>query len=231
MPLPLFIAFASVALGTALALVPRRGARIVGPIRFLALIAAIAVIVTHLLPEALHELGPVALAAFAAGMAFPWLMDAAGSIAGRASSTTPTTPIATLEVSYIGLVVHRFGDGLSMGAIARASETPTAALAVLLALAAHIVPVTTVMVLAFVGLRGRRTALYRAVGLGVATMAGVLVAGLALGQGPRDVSPWISAVVAGLLLHLVLPIVPGLGKRAEPPAPASPAQETPSTSE
>jgi len=231
MLLPLFIAFASVALGTALALVPRRGARIVGPIRLLALVAALAVIGTHLLPEALHELGPVALVAFAGGMAFPWLMDLAGALAGRVSSDAPATPIATLEVSYVGLVVHRFGDGLSMGAIARASETPTAALAVLLALAAHIVPVTTVMVLAFVGLRGRRTALFRAVGGAIAAMAGVLVADLALGQGPKDVSPWISAVVAGLLLHLVLPIVPGLGKRAEAGAPERPARENPSASE
>ncbi len=231
MLLPLFIAFASVALGTALALVPRRGARIVGPIRFLALVAALAVIAAHLLPEALHELGPIAIVAFAAGMAFPWVMDLAGAFAGRISSSAPSTPITTLEVSYVGLVVHRFGDGLSMGAIAQSSETPTAALAVLLALAAHIVPVTTVMVLAFVGLRGRRTALLRAVGLGIATMGGVLVADLALGRGPKDVSPWISAVVAGLLLHLVLPIVPGLGKRTEAPTPERSARETPSASE
>src|SRR5690242_11669697 len=110
MLLPLFIAFASVALGTALALVPRRGARIVGPIRFLALVAALAVIGTHLLPEALHELGPIALVAFAAGMAFPWVMDLAGAFAGRISASAPSTPITTLEVSYVGLVVHRFGD-------------------------------------------------------------------------------------------------------------------------
>jgi zinc transporter ZupT len=232
MLLPLFIAFASVALGTALALIPRRGARIVGPIRIVALVAALAVIVTHLLPEAVHELGSWAFVAFAAGMAFPWLMDLAGEVAGRGgSSRAPRTPLATLEVSYVGLVVHRFGDGLSMGAIAQASQTPKAALAVLLALAAHIVPVTTIMVLAFVGLRGPRTALFRAVGLGIATMAGVLVAGLALERGPKDISPWISALVAGLLLHVVLPIVPGLGKRAEAPAPEGAARQNPSASE
>jgi len=232
MLLPLFIAFVSVALGTALALVPRRGARIVGPIRVAALVAALAVIATHLLPEAVHELGPWAFVAFAAGMTFPWLMDLAGAIAGRrGSSNAARTPLATLEVSYVGLVVHRFGDGLSMGAIAQASETPTAALAVLLALAAHIVPVTTIMVLAFVGLRGRRTALLRAVGLGIATMAGVLVASLALERGPKDISPWISALVAGLLLHLVLPIVPGLGKHAAAGSPEGPARENPSASD
>jgi hypothetical protein len=211
---PLIIAFLSVALGTALALVPRDGARIVKPIRIVALIAAVAVIATHLLPEALGELGLWALVAFAAGMAFPWFMDLAFGLIGRGGGGASSTPLATLEVSYAGLVVHRFGDGLSMGAIARASDTRTGALVVLLALAAHIVPVTTVMVLAFVSMKGRRTAMLRAVWLGVATMGGVLVASLALERGPRDVSPWISAVVAGLLLHLVAPALPRWGKRA-----------------
>jgi zinc transporter ZupT len=213
--LPLLIAFLAVAFGTALAVVPRDGARIVRPIRFVALIAAVGVIATHLLPEALHELGPRALVAFAIGMAFPWLMDVVGSLVGRGrEASVPSTPLATLEVSYAGLVVHRFGDGLSMGAIARSTETPSAAFAVLLALAAHIVPVTTVMVLAFVSMKGRRTALLRALGLMVATLGGVLAAGLALENGPTDASPWISALVGGLLLHLVAPALPWWGKRA-----------------
>ena len=215
MLLPLVIAFLSVAFGTALALVPREGARIMKPIRIVALIAAVAVIATHLLPEALRDLGPWALLAFAAGMAFPWLMDLLGGLIGREGKPgAASTPLATLELSYAGLVVHRFGDGLSMGAITRSSDTPTAALTVLLALAAHIVPVTTVMVLAFISLKGRHTAMIRAVGLGVATMGGVVVAMLALERGPRDVSPWISAIVAGLLLHLVAPALPWWGKRA-----------------
>ena len=219
MLLPLLIAFVSIVLGTALALLPREGTRIIAPIRIVALVAALAVIGTHLLPEALAELGLLALVAFAAGMAFPWLLDLAGTFFGRGRDGA--TPLATLEVSYVGLLLHRFGDGLSMGAIARASEKPMAALAVLLALAAHIVPVTTVMVLAFVGLRGRRSAIVRAAGLAAVTMGGVLVAGLALGGsgGPKDVSPWISAVVAGLLLHLVLPSLPFPGKRAHAQAP------------
>ncbi|HEX4336788.1 MAG TPA: hypothetical protein VH062_12805 [Polyangiaceae bacterium] len=209
MLLPLLIAFLAVAMGTALAIVPRDGARIVKPIRIVALVAAVAVIATHLLPEALSELGAWALVAFAGGMAFPWIMDVLGHLIGRSQGDgARSTPLATLEVSYAGLVVHRFGDGLSMGAIARTSETPTAAVTVLLALAAHIVPVTTVMVLAFVTMKGRRVAMVRAVGLGVATMGGVLVAGFALEHGPKDVSPWISAVVAGLLLHLVAPALP-----------------------
>jgi zinc transporter ZupT len=217
MLLPLTIAFVAVVLGAALAILPREGARIVKPIRLVALVAALVVIATHLVPEALEELGPRALIAFAAGIALPWVLEALGGVVTqRRAAGAPSTPVAALEISYAGLVVHRFGDGLSMGAIARSSDTPTAALSVLLALAAHIVPVTTVMVLAFVSLRGRSSALFRAAGLAVATMAGVVAAELALDQGPKDVSPWVSALVAGLLLHLVAPSIPRRAKSAEP---------------
>src|SRR5262245_22230281 len=138
MLLPLTIAFVAVALGAALAILPREGARIVKPIRLVALVAAVVVIATHLVPEALEELGTRALLALAAGVALPWALEALGGVvARRRAGDAPSTPIAALEISYAGLVVHRFGDGLSMGAIARASDTPTAALGVLLTLAAH----------------------------------------------------------------------------------------------
>jgi hypothetical protein len=217
MLLPLTIAFVAVALGAALAILPREGARVVKPIRLVALVAALIVIATHLVPEALEELGPRALIAFAAGIALPWVLEALGGVvARRRAAGAPSTPLAALEISYAGLVVHRFGDGLSMGAIARSSDTPTDALGVLLVLAAHIVPVTTVMVLAFVSLRGRGSAMFRAAGLAAATMAGVVAAELALDRGPKDVSPWVSALVAGLLLHLVAPSIPRRDKSAAP---------------
>jgi hypothetical protein len=217
MLLPLVVAFLAVALGTALALGPRDGARVVAPIRFVALVAALVVIATHLLPEAFEELGLRAFVAFAAGIALPWAMETFGSRLGRRGGPSPsTTPLATLELSYAGLVAHRFGDGLSMGAVARASATPSAALGVLLALAAHIVPVTTVMIVAFVPFRGRRTALVRGLGLAVVTMGGVVVAAFVVDRGPKDVSPWISAFVAGLLLHLVAPAIPKRRRNAEP---------------
>src|SRR5260221_10257732 len=174
MLLPLTVALVAVGLGTWLALGPPDGARIVRPIRLVALVAALAVIATHLLPEAFHELGIKALAGFAAGLALPSAADAIAATLAKQGGSEPTASVAALEISYAGLLAHRFGDGLSMGAIARASSTQGAALAVLLALAAHIVPVTTVMIIAAASLRGRRAALFHAGGLAVATMAGVL---------------------------------------------------------
>jgi hypothetical protein len=216
---PLVVAFVAVLLGTALALGPREGTRAVWPIRLVAMFAAVAVILTHLLPEALHELGLRALAGFAAGLALPSLAEGIGSALARRRGTDHghghghghgghPGSLAALEIAYVGLVLHRFGDGLSMGAYSRTTGTPWAAAGVVLALAAHIVPVTTVMILAIAALRGRRAAMLRAAGLAAATMSGVVVASVAVSGGSESSAPWISAVVGGLLLHIVAHDVP-----------------------
>jgi hypothetical protein len=82
------------------------------------------------------------------------------------------------------------------------------------------------MILAIVDARGRTAALLHGAGLAAATMAGVVAAGAALGvdalvsghghgvghagHGPAEhgLGAWISAVVAGLLLHIVLHDMP-----------------------
>jgi len=100
--------------------------------------------------------------------------------------------------------VHRFGDGLSMGAYSRVPGSLAAHAPVTFAFAAHIVPVTTVMVLAALVARNRRAAMFYAAGLAVAIAAGVLAANAALVDLSHGLEPWISAVVAGLLLHVVV---------------------------
>src|SRR6201999_1552213 len=111
MLLPLIVAFVAVALGAALAVVPSEGTRIVKPLRFIAFVAAVLVIATHLLPEAVEALGVRALLAFALGTFLPWLLDLAGDLAARLrGGEAPSAPHAALELSYAGLVIHRFGD-------------------------------------------------------------------------------------------------------------------------
>ncbi|HVR19524.1 MAG TPA: hypothetical protein VMS65_07505, partial [Polyangiaceae bacterium] len=60
------VAVIAVALGLALGLVPGGRSLIAGPLRTFALSAALTVVLLHLLPEAFSELGPLALALFAA---------------------------------------------------------------------------------------------------------------------------------------------------------------------
>lgn len=214
MLLPLVVAFLAVSLGAWLALGPREGTASVRPIRLVAIVAAVVVIVVHLLPEAFHELGGVrALLGFAAGVAVPTVTERLGAAVSRRPGTSAGGALAGLEIAYTGLVVHRFGDGLSMGAYSPADHGVWAQAGVVLAIALHIVPVTTVMVLALVAARGRRSAFVRSVILALSTMAGVVVAAtmVAAGRtgGTADVSPWISAFVAGLLLHIVAHDLPG----------------------
>jgi zinc transporter ZupT len=211
---PLVVAFVAVFLGAWLALGPREGAAVVRPIRLIAIAAAAVVIAVHLLPEAYHELGFWAVLGFAAGLAVPTVTERVGALfSKRSGGGKDGGAVAGLEIAYAGLVVHRFGDGLSMGAYSRTEHGAWAQAEVVLALAAHIVPVTTVMMLALVAVRGRRAALVRAALLAASTMAGVVVAGVVVAGGPRELSPWISAVVAGLLLHIVVHDMPGVPGR------------------
>ena len=65
MLLPALLALASIAAGTALGLLRADGARVMRAVQLASLIAALAVALLQLLPEAFEALGPVALAAFA----------------------------------------------------------------------------------------------------------------------------------------------------------------------
>ncbi len=87
----------------------------------------------------------------------------------------------------------------------------------LVAFAAHIVPVTAVMLLAIQELRGRGAALVRAAGLLAATLAGVIAVGV-LGAGSDEPLPWLSALLAGLLLHVVSHELPRRGVTRAPEA-------------
>src|ERR1041385_5472113 len=209
MVFPLVVGIVAVALGILLALGPKVGAKSVGPIRVVSVIAAAGVILLHLLPEAWRAIGSWTAVAFLAGLVVPkggeWIAENV-SRRSRNRVRPGDVPLSTaaLDVGYAGLVVHRFGDGLSMGAYARVPDSARVSAIVMLAFAAHIVPVTTVMVLAVSRAKGRRAAYFYGAGLGAAITAGVIAGNAALADLSHGVEPWISAVVAGLLLHVVV---------------------------
>lgn len=209
MLLPLAVGFVAVSLGTALALVPQKESRIGPGVRLVALVAALSVIGAHLLPEAFHSVGWIALLWLAAGAALPSLLHVGvrAVFRNRTIEARKGAELTALELGYVGLVIHRFGDGLSMGAVEHATASKWAELIVLLALAAHIVPVTTIMLFAIRDLRGIRSAVVRGFGLLVATLAGVVFVS-ALGASSEEPLPWVSALVAGLLLHVVSHEIP-----------------------
>jgi len=156
------------------------------------------VVVTHLLPEALRELGPLSILLFLAG----WFAPALAHFIGR-RSTSGRTPHAVLEAGYWGLVVHHVADGIGLGAYTRLPHERGSHLDVIVALAAHTVPLIAVVSLAYRITFGARSAVTRSLGLALASVVGILLSNLAAASTLEGFSPVIAAVAAGLLLHVV----------------------------
>ncbi len=196
--LALLVAVCSVLLGAALSFVPTTSRAVLGYLRTFATLAAVAVVVTHLLPEALAELGPLSILLFVAG----WVAPGLAHFIGR-RSTSGRTQQAVLEAGYWGLVVHHVADGIGLGAYTRLPSADGSHLDVVVALAAHTVPLIAVVSLAYRSTFGARAAVLRSLGLALASVLGIALSSLVSAHALQGFSPVIAAVAAGLLLHVV----------------------------
>ncbi len=200
------VTLASVLAGTLLALVPRSRDLWMGPVRTFALMAALSVVVLHLLPEALSEAGAWAILVFIVGLLTPEMLAKVSMFLWRAGHDAPpgqSRRDLALEASYVGVLVHRVGDGIGLGAFTVELFESSARGGVIAALAAHCVPVVAIVVLTFDSVRGRGSALKRAAGLGVASLSGVLVAHSVPAETFVTASAWVAAFVGGMLVHVV----------------------------
>lgn len=203
------IIIASVVAGTVLALMPRGRDAWMGPMRTFALVAALSVVVLHLLPEALSRVGAFAILAFLAGLLLPEMLGKLGVLLWRAGKSEPgeNEPDKrrdfALEASYFGLLLHRVGDGVGLGAFTSELLTTPGRGGVITALAAHAVPVVAIVVLTFDSVQGRGSALKRAAGLALASIVGVFVAHSIPTEVFAAASAWVAALVGGTLLHVV----------------------------
>ncbi len=196
----------SVLAGTLLALFPRGRDLWMGPMRTFALTAALAVVILHLLPEALSQAGVWAILVFVLGLVTPELLSKLGTFlwrAGRETSGQVNPRDLALEASYFGLLAHRVGDGIGLGAYTGELFVSSARAGVVTALAAHAVPVVAIVVLTFDSVRGRGSALKRAVGLALASIGGVFVAHALPSETFAAANAWVAAFVGGMLLHVV----------------------------
>ena len=208
------LAVLAVLLGLVLGLTRSRA--LVGPLRSFALAAALVVVVSHLVPEALAELGAPGLFVFALSLAGPaWVRLV------RAEHEHSRGGHGALGAGYAGLLLHHVGDGLGLGAYTSLPGGALAHFPVLLALVVHTVPLVAVVTFAFRSVGGTRAALARSAGLALASVLGVIGSGLVPEELSHRLSAWIAAGVAGLLLHVVthdlardLPL-DGLGRSAD----------------
>jgi ZIP family zinc transporter len=191
------LAVLAVTLGLLLGLT--RSHVLVGPLRSFALAAALAVVITHLVPEALSEIGAWGLLLLAFTVAAPaWLrLFRSGHDHGRHGAH------GALGAGYAGLMVHHVGDGLGLGAYTALPGGALAHFDVLLALVVHTVPLVAVVTFAFRSAEGSRSAVLRSAGLALASVVGVLASRLVPEEVSHRLSAWIAAAVAGLLLHVV----------------------------
>lgn len=193
------IAVLSVAFGALLAFSRRTVA--LASVQTFAVVSALGVVLVHLLPEALAGGGLPMLAVFALSWAAAHGLDHLSHGQGEARIGWG------LELGFAGLCLHKIGDGVALGHYARAPLWPGVGPAepsfdVLFAIAAHSVPVAAMVVIAYLP-RGIRPALLRAVLLALAATAGVLLVEVLSPARLLDAQPWIAAVTAGLLVHVV----------------------------
>lgn len=213
---PSAVAVLAVTLGAVAGFLPGWG-RGTGPfVRSFAMVAALGVAAFQLLPEGVEALGGAAAAAAALGYAVPALI---GWVGARVGSPRRATRIA-LEVGWAALLVHQVGDGLALGAMSGGAHAGHGHADLVLALSAHTVPLATMTVLTFRERFGRGVAVARALGLALATLSGIAAAGAVSPATLAAYGPWISAVVAGGLLHLAIHDLPSGWARGGAAAPA-----------
>lgn len=173
-----------------------------GLLRTFAATAAAAVVLTHLLPDALGEVGLWGGLAFLLGLLGPLLLHPLTERLASRRRDLSRQRLA-LEAGFIGLLVHHVGDGLGIGTYAALPGGVLAHLDVTLALVAHTVPLVAVVTLAYRGEYGLGVALRRAGLLAVASAVGVGISFAVPAAALVSGAAWIGALVSGVLLHVV----------------------------
>jgi uncharacterized protein len=203
--LAVVIALSSIILGAALGLLPGSAQRSQSPLRTFAMVVSVAVVLGQMLPESIAELGIAGLLAFAAGFLAPRLLERLAAAMSRPACVHDDAMCTDLglELGYVGLLLHHVGDGIGLGLYAGPLHEGHHHYDVLAALAGHTVPLTALVVLAFRTHRGPVNAALRALGIALSTLVGVGLASM-LSSSSLDVwEPWLTALVGGLLLHVV----------------------------
>ncbi|XYH93673.1 hypothetical protein ACMHYB_38320 [Sorangium sp. So ce1128] len=194
--LGIFLLVLAVALGGLLAVFRCWDNCAMPAIRTFAVIAAASIAMLHLLPEAINELGWLALLPAAAGLLAPAVMERLMVVEDGARHAPATA------LGYAAVLAHQFGEGAAVASLARAGHLSTS---VVLALAAHTVPLAMVVALQMretkVGTSGTRVTCAALAGVGLATVLGALTTRLIGEKRFESAEPWMLSAVAGLLVH------------------------------
>jgi ZIP family zinc transporter len=197
--LGLIILAVAVALGGLAALFREPARWAMSAISTFAVVAAASIALLHLLPEAIAAAGWGALAAAFVGAFGPIALER--MIPSQHGHEAPTTALA---MGYAAVVAHQASEGAALASLA---ETGALSVGIVLAIAAHTVPLAMVVAIRVLeargeGARGHKRAIVLALaGVAAATAVGAAAGSVLGGERLVAVQPWLLAAVAGLLLH------------------------------
>lgn len=195
----LAIAVFSVAFGALLGLWDALGKRVLGAIQTFGFAAAIGLVLLQLLPEAFVRLGWVALVLFLVASRVPAWLE---TFAHRALHAGSGRAVG-LDLAYAGFAIHQIADGVSMGTFTGGTHAHHDHGDYFLATAGHTIPLTALLVGMIAASRGKRAALWRAIGLAIAVALGIALPSLVDTRVLAHADAWIGAIAAGLLFHAV----------------------------
>jgi hypothetical protein len=206
----------AVLVGGLAALFRESGRRVIAAIRTFAVVAAVSIALLHLIPEAIAAIGPITLLATALGALGPAVLERAIPSQRGHTHDAPTTSLA---MGYAAVIAHQAGEGAALALLA---STGALSAGIVLAIAAHTVPLAMVVAIRVLEVRAgagaRRATALALTGVALATVAGALGSTLVGAARLAAVEPWLLSLVAGLLLHALSHDV------LEPPGASTPAR-------
>ncbi|WP_437764179.1 hypothetical protein WMF27_36830 [Sorangium sp. So ce281] len=188
----------AVMLGGIAAIFRHRSEGAMSALRTFALVGAASIALLHLLPEAVGEIGWLALFAAASGFLAPAVLERL--VLGEAGAhRTPTT---ALSMGYAAVLAHQFGEGAAVASLSRVGQL---SLPVVLVIAAHTVPLAMVVAIQVLEVKadtgGKRAMSAALAGIALATVVGAFATRLVDLEHLEVIEPWLLSAVAGLLLH------------------------------
>lgn len=196
----LAITTSSIVVGVVLGVLTRRGAASFGALRVFAVAAVATAVALQMLPEALSEMGGAALLVFVGALVLPGLLS---PVLRRVAGTETTRHALSADLGFLGFVAHQIAEGVALGSFSTDEHAGHGHEGLVLAVAAHTVPLTALLIAEALTHRSRRAAAGRAIVLIVATGSGFLLADVLHDVLPHALHSWLTAAVAGVLMHIL----------------------------
>ncbi|MCR9159333.1 MAG: permease [Nannocystaceae bacterium] len=196
----LAITTSSIAVGAALGVLTKRHAGSFSALRVFAVTAVATAVALQMLPEALTEMGGMALLVFVGALVLPGLLE---PVIRRLRGGHADRSALSVDLGFYGFLAHQVAEGVALGSFSTEAHHGHGHESLVLAVAAHTIPLTALLIAEALTHRSRGSALRRAVALVLATGLGFALADVLHDVLPHDLHSWLTAGVAGVLMHVL----------------------------